>query len=222
VPISITVVHAPFTALNNLTGSVEIFDDRFQPLWRQQRQIGVTPGPSVTRRELGEFSIPQEFRDKYFFVVAELKSADGKLLSRSVYCPRSLKMMEDPAFRQKYRATPQPSLHFDHGPWLRKQVEAVPTSLALEVVSQKDVGENRSHAEVRLRNTGSCTAFFTHINIEGTKRAFYGSDNFFWLPAGEERRLEFEVLWRDPATRNKAVWTVRAWNANAAQATRSP
>jgi beta-mannosidase len=75
--------------------------------------------------------------------------------------------------------------------------------------------------EVRVRNTGSRPAFLTDINLEGTQRAFYGTDNFFWLPAGEERRLEFEVLWRDPDTRSKAVWTVSAWNAPTQQATKA-
>jgi beta-mannosidase len=168
---------------------------------------------------MGEFTIPDTLEDKFFFVVAELKGADGKLVSRSVYWPRALKLMADPEFRQKYRATPQHSLVFDHGPWLHKQVEALPTSLALEVVSEINTGGNRSRVEVRVRNTGSRPAFLTDINLEGTRRAFYGRDNFFWLPASEERRLRFEVLWRDPDTCGKAVWTVSAWNAPTQQAT---
>jgi hypothetical protein len=90
------------------------------------------------------------------------------------------------------------------------------------VVSQSDVGENRSRAEVRVRNTGSRPAFFTDINIGGTKRAFYDTDNFFWLPAGEECRLQFEVLWRDPGRRDRAYVTVKAWNAQSIQATIPP
>lgn len=104
---------------------------------------------------MGEFTIPDTLNDKFFFVVAELKGADGKLVSRSVYWPRALKLMADPEFRQEYRATPQHSLVFEHGPWLHKQVEALPTSLALEVVSEMNTGENRSRVEVRVRNTGS-------------------------------------------------------------------
>jgi beta-mannosidase len=205
-----------------LAASVEIFDDQFRSTWRANRPITAQPGPSVNNVDLGEFTIPSAFEDKFFFVVAELKDAGGGLVSRSVYWPRSLKLMEDREFREKYYAAPQRSLVFEHGPWLRKQVEAVPTTLTLEVASQKEVGENHSRFEVLVRNTGARPAFFVHINIEGTKRAFYGTDNFFWLPAGESRRLEFEVLWPDPATRGNAVWTATAWNAQRATAGPAP
>jgi beta-mannosidase len=222
VPIQLSVVHAPATPIDGLVASVEVSDDRFQSLWRQQRPLSIKSGPSVTNLDLGEFPIPENFADKFFFVVAELKRVDGRLVSRSVYWPRSLKLMIDPEFREKYRARSQPSLVFEHGPWLRKQVEATSTSLTLEVVSQRDVGENRSRVEVEVRNKGPRPAFFTDINIGGTKRAFYGTDNFFWLPAGEERRLQFEVLWRDPGTRDRAYVTVKAWNAQSIQATIRP
>ena len=221
VPVSASVVHALPTPRDGLTASVQILDAQFHPVWQQSQPVVLPPGPSVTDKAMGEFTILDTLEDKFFFVVAELKGADGKLVSRSVYWPRALKLMADPEFRQKYRATPQHSLVFDHGPWLHKQVEATPTSLALEVVSEINTGGNRSRVEVRVRNTGSRPAFLTDINLEGTQRAFYGTDNFFWLPAGEERRLEFEVLWRDPDTRSKAVWTVSAWNAPTQQATKA-
>jgi hypothetical protein len=208
--------------MEGLVASVEVSDDRFHSLWRQQRTLGIKAGPSVSNLNLGEFPIPQNLEDKFFFVVAELKRADGQGVSRSVYWPRALKLMADPEFRARYRATSQPSLVFEHGPWLRKQVEATSTSLALRVVSQTDDGENRSRVVVLVRNTGALPAFFTDINIEGTKRAFYGTDNFFWLPAGEERRLEFHVLWRNPVTMDGAYMTAKAWNAPSNRATLPP
>jgi beta-mannosidase len=222
VPIQLSVVHAPATLMEGLVASVEVSDDRFHSLWRQQRTLGIKAGPSVSNLNLGEFPIPQNLEDKFFFVVAELKRADGQGVSRSVYWPRALKLMADPEFRARYRATSQPSLVFEHGPWLRKQVEATSTSLALRVVSQTDDGENRSRVVVLVRNTGALPAFFTDINIEGTKRAFYGTDNFFWLPAGEERRLEFHVLWRNPVTVDGAYMTAKAWNAPSNRATLPP
>jgi beta-mannosidase len=53
----------------------------------------------------------------------------------------------------------------------------------------------------------------TQINIEGTRRSFYATDNFFWLASGEERDIDLTVLWRDEDTRNNAVLTVGAWNS---------
>ena len=68
---------------------------------------------------------------------------------------------------------------------------------------------------MRIKNTGGKPAFNTSLDIEGVKRAFYATDNFFWLAPGEERELQVEVLWRDPGQRAQAVLTVSAWNARA-------
>jgi beta-mannosidase len=168
---------------------------------------------------LGKFQISGNLEDKFFFLVAELKRPDGRLVSRSVYWPRCLKLMEEPEFRKKYREAAQPSLIFEHGPWLKPQVAATRTTLELSVVSQHDLEQNQSRLQLRVRNTGSKPAFLTQLDIKGTKRAFYGSDNFFWLAPGEMRSLDLRVLWRDPATRDRAVLTVHAWNAPATQVT---
>ena len=99
VPIRISAVDAPPTGLAALTVSVQILDPQFHSVWEQKRQMDVPPGPSARGWELGEFTIPDSLEDKFFFVVAEAKEAEGKLLSRSVYWPRSLKLMNDPDFR---------------------------------------------------------------------------------------------------------------------------
>jgi len=89
------------------------------------------------------------------------------------------------------------------------------TALRLELVSKRDEGQYRTRIQVRVRNTGSHPAFLTRFDVPGTKRSFYGTDNWFWLAAGEERTLEFEILWRDLATRDQASLTLGAWNAPA-------
>jgi beta-mannosidase len=121
--------------------------------------------------------------------------------------------MADAAFRTKYRSSPQPSIFFENGPWLRKEVQANQTKLALQIVSIRDEGENASVIQARVRNTGSQPAFYTEVNIDGTRRTFYATDNGFWLAPQEERLLDIHVLWRDPGTRLKAVLTLGAWNA---------
>ena len=165
------------------------------------------------------FTIPDALEDHFFLIVAELSGADRTLISRSVYWPRCLKVMADDAFRLKYRSSPQPSLVFENGPWLRNEVQANKTKLALQLVSIREVGENESTIQVRVRNAGAQPAFYTELNIEGTKRTFYASDNGFWLAPQEERLLNIHVLWRDPESRSKAVLTLGAWNAAPQQAT---
>jgi beta-mannosidase len=167
----------------------------------------------VTPVELGEFTLPDRLEEHFFFLLAELRQADGKLISRSVYWPRCLKLMADPEFRKKYRASPQRSLTFEHGPWLRKEVAASKTNLQLQLASRRNEGKDQSHFQVRVRNTGSLAAFYTEVNVEGTKRTYYATNNGFWLGPKEERLIELQVLWRDPATRDKASLTVGAWNA---------
>jgi hypothetical protein len=85
------------------------------------------------------------------------------------------------------------------------------------VLSRTEVSENQSRLRVRVRNTGPKPAFLTHIDIKGTRRAFYGTDNYLWLMPGEERLIDLTILWRDPATRAEAVVTVGAWNAETRQ-----
>lgn len=217
IPITLSVIHTFPAPLGGLKVSAEIFGERFESIWRQERPLAAKAGPSVNNVDFGEFPIPDSLEEKFFFMVAELKQANGKLISRSVYWPRCLKLMNDPDFREKYRASPQPSLVFDHGPWLKRQVAtaAPPTSLKLDMVSIKDIEAGRSRLDIHLKNIGTAPAFLTQIDIQGTRRAFYATDNFFWLSPGEERDLQVEVLWRDPATRKEAKVKAWAWNAEA-------
>jgi len=219
VPVTAAVLNAPATAMSGLKISVTVFNTDLRSVWSQERAVTLKPGPSVTDVNLGEFTIPDNLEDKFFIIVAELKRGTGELVSRSVYWPRCLKQMSDPDFRAKYRSGPQPSLVFDQGPWLKKEIVSSPskTRLQLEPVSIKDEGQNRSQLQLRVRNTGAHPAFLTKIDVQGTKRAFFGTDNWFWLASGEERLLEFQILWRDPATRDKAWLTVAAWNAESSK-----
>jgi beta-mannosidase len=212
-PIDVRVMHAPPKAMSNVKASVTIYDDAFQQQWRQERAVHVSAGPSVTAQAFGDFTIPTDYVERFVLLVAELRSADDKLLSRSVYWPRVLKQMSDAATREKYRTTPQPALTFAQGPWLKPRVAATTTSLSLQVESQQKLSVTRSRWQVRVKNTGVVPAFNTQLNLKGAKRAFYATDNFFWLAPGEERLLNVEVLWRDRATRAQARLIVSAWNA---------
>jgi beta-mannosidase len=213
-PLSLSVMNSRGEALKGATASVQVFDTQFYPLWRAEKKMDVKAGLSVSSADLGSFTIPAAFEDHFFLLLAELRGADHTLVSRCVYWPRCLKVMADDAFRSKYRSSPQWPLNFENGPWLRKEVEANQAKLALQVVSIRDEGENESAIQVRVRNPGSRPAFYTELNIDGTKRTFYASDNGFWLAPQEERLLDIHVLWRDPATRSKAVLTIGAWNAD--------
>ena len=216
-PAIATVLNGPEAATSGLKVSVAAFDTNIRSLWNQESAVTLKQGASVTDFNLGDFTLPARLEDKFFIVVTELKRQTGEIVSRSVYWPRCLKRMSDPAFRAKYRSGPQASLVFDHGPWLKKEITSSPgtTALKMELISVRDRGPNRSQIRLRLRNTGSRPAFLTHLDIQGTRRAFLATDNWFWFTSGEERSLEIEVLWQDPATRGKATLVAAAWNAPA-------
>jgi beta-mannosidase len=172
----------------------------------------------VASLDFGSFTLPNRFDDTFFFIVAELRDGKNQLVSRSVYWPRCLSRMGDEVFRRKYRATPQPALTLDKGPWLKPQTAAHPTSLTAELVEHRQTAPNRSHLRIRVRNTGGKPAFNTRIDIEAARRAFYASDNFLWLAPGEQRDLQVEVLWREPTRRDQTALVVSAWNAEARKA----
>src|ERR1035437_7844018 len=217
-PLSLSVMNSRGAAMQDATASVQVFDTGFHSLLKMEKKMDVKGGLAVSAIDMGAFTIPGNLEEHFFLVVAELKQAGGKLISRSVYWPRCLKAMADDKFRAKYRAAKQPSLTFENGPWLKREVQASQTKLDLEVVSVRDEGENKSAIQARVRNTGLQPAFYTEVNIDGTRRTFYASDNGFWLAPGEERLLDIHVLWRDPETRTKAVLTLGAWNAVPQQA----
>lgn len=218
IPVSISVAHAGPYALAGATVSVQVLDCQFHQIWSKDHSMKVPTGPSAAATDMGEFTIPQSLEDKFFFIVAEARDAKGGLISRSVYWPRCLKLMSDPGFRAKYRDTPQPSVKFDHGPWLRPQVEGSPTKLEMKDICRTDLSPTESTIQVKVRNAGLMPAFDTHINIAGTARAFFGTDNDFWLAPGEERSIDLRVQWRDSATRAKASITAEAWNAQQVEA----
>jgi hypothetical protein len=138
----------------------------------------------VNGHDFGNFIIPDNFEDTFFFLVAELRDGKRQLVSRSVYWPRCLLRMSDEVFRRKYRAAPQPAITLDKGPWLKPQTVAQPTSLTAELVEHRQTASNRSRLRLRVSNTGKKPAFNTRIDIEAAPRAFYASDNFFWLAPG--------------------------------------
>lgn len=213
VPLRAAVVHAPAAPLDGLQLSVRVLDPALKPVWHKAHAVNLAPGPSVADVDLGGFTLPEAFEERFFFVVAELRAADGRLVSRSVYWPRCLARMSDESFRTAYRAAPRPALTFDKGPWLKPQVGAVPTSLEARLEACRDQGPDRSRLSVLVRNSGSQPAVNVRLDIDGVKRSFYASDNYFWLEPGEQRSLWVDVLWRDKGPREAARLTAESWNA---------
>jgi len=178
----------------------------------------VTAGPSVTNAlETASFKIPEAYRDRFLFVLTELKDASGKLISRSFYYPRVISRMEDPAFHKEYTTTPINWISLDKGPWLKPTVAKTSAKLSLTLISKQDKDAQNSVVKVKVTNTGKVPAFMTKLDITGTKRAMVASSNYEWLAPGESKEITTDVLWREPENKSSAIISVSAWNAPKAE-----
>ncbi|KAA0992716.1 glycoside hydrolase family 2 protein [Dyadobacter aurulentus] len=215
-PVKIT--HALPGAIKGSKVLVRVMDDSFKVLWENEKTTAVTAGTSVTAVEMGQFTIPAGYRDRFLLVLAELKDASGKLVSRSFYYPRVLSKMDDAAFYKEYTTTPIPWIALEKGPWLKTSVATAPqTVLTVSAGTSENGSGNTSRVKVKVSNTGTVPAFMTKIDITGAKRAIVADDNYFWLAAGESRNIDLEVLWRDPSEARRPVVTVKAFNSNEAK-----
>ena len=213
IPLLAKVTHAQPKTLAGHTVTVTMFDDGFKSLWKGAKPLAIAAGPSVSSATIGAFVIPAIYKDRFLFVVAELTDASGRLVSRSMYYPRSLTMMDDKAVYDRYVTEPVAWPALEKGPFLKPTVAKTKTSLTAVVISQKPAGNDQSQLRVKIANTGKVPAFMTQVDIVGTKRAIVASDNFTWIAPGETREVDMDVLWREPSTRKNASISVQAWNA---------
>ncbi len=214
VDLPISVTHSPEHPLFDLTVSVEMMNTNFDVLWQKTSSISHIPaGPSVTDLpEFGSFQIPTHLKDQFFLIKAELLNSDDQIISRSIYWPRSLSMMEDNQTRNSFRQGPKAWPTLENGPWLKRDVAKKTTSLALELLESGQDLANRSTAKIKVKNIGNLPSFMTTIDIAHAKRAFYATDNYFWMEPGEERILKISVHWREHTHKN-AKMILDSWNA---------
>jgi beta-mannosidase len=208
-----SVTHSGPAALTGLTLSVDVRDDSFRSVWRKQATVSSKPGPSVSDVDLGSYLVPADYRDRFFFVIAELRKPSGDLVSRSVYWPRSLSMLADPEARATHRAKPAVWPTLTKGPWLKPTVAKSQTKLAIEVVSSRRMPDGDTRVEVRVSNTGIRPSFLTSIDVEGARRAFYAGDNFLWLQPGEARVIPLQIHWRETPQAGRTRVAASSWNA---------
>ncbi len=192
---------------------VTVYDDRFKQMGKKEKVADVTAGTSVNNVLFGNYKIPEDYKDKFLFLIAELKDASGKLISRSVYHPRVLSMMEDTAFYLKYLAEPIPWITLDKGPWLKPTVEKSKTSIDFKILTNNLSKDGNSEIQLLVKNNGKVPSFMTTVDVLGAKRIFYASDNYFWLAPGEEKKINMTLSFRENITGKKIELKAGAWNA---------
>ncbi len=193
--------------------SVSVFDDQFVRLFQEEKTTGISEGTSVTQVKFGSYSIPENYKDRFLFLIAELHNAQGELVSRSVYYPRVLTLMADPAFYSRYTSGPIPWITLDKGPWLKPTVAKKQTKIQAEIIDIQNISEDRSRVKIKISNIGKVPAFMVNLNVDGIKRAFFATDNYFWLASNESREIEMNLLWRDERAGKNIVLNIGAWNS---------
>ncbi|WP_321475047.1 sugar-binding domain-containing protein [uncultured Paludibaculum sp.] len=214
IAIKASAVHANPVPTPGMTLMVEVQDDSFRSLWRKQAPLSLKAGPSVGDVDLGQFEVPKDYQDRFLFVVSELHNSAGKLVSRSVYWPRTLSMLANDQARAEFRAKPTEWPTLAKGPWLKPSVARTRTALQLQVLSAKLSADGDTRVEIQIRNTGKSPSFLTSIDVKGARRAFFAGDNFFWLKPGESRVIPLQLHWRESATGPRSV-VASSWNAEA-------
>ena len=210
-PLKVKVHNTNTMFPENSKAMLAIYDDSFKVRWQESKAI--TQYTDQTG-DWGNFTIPNDYYRRIFFIVAELKGPNGELVSRSVYWPRCIPQMEDNAWRQQYITSPQPWPTLDNGPWLKPTVAANKTQLTLSDLQVEKFDLGSAAVSVLVSNTGKYPAFNTHLDIIGTKRLFRASDNFFWLAPGEKRRISLDIKWREEFKRSSHI-QLKSWNSNA-------
>lgn len=220
IDLRIQVTNSLNTVPTGLKTILRIYNDAFKELVKIEKPVNVPGGTSVTKIPAGAYLIPGGYRDRFVFILAELIDAKGNVLSSSFYYPRSISAMEDKTFHDKYLNEPIPWITFDKGPWLRPVVAKNATSLRLAITGTKKQNEQESFITASITNTGKLPAFMTKIDVKGVKRAFFASDNYFWLKPGETKTVSMNLLWREQAA--EAKLEASAWNSAPVSATIKP
>ncbi len=213
IPLDVLVIHGGKKQLKQLDLNISILDEAFNEIYSDQIPVkSVQSGPLV--HDVGvdqSFEIPQFLADTYMFIILELKSSSGEIVSRATYWPRVLSDL-DGQTPAEFRSTPQPWLTFKNGPWLKDIVAKSPTQIEAQI-TQSDNKDRYTYFDVTVSNDGDKPSFVTRVDVLGAKRLFVLDDNFFWLAPGEERKLSGKIKWREGTIPDAPQIQINAWNA---------
>lgn len=192
---------------------VEIMDNSFKELWKKESSLKVVEGTSVSSMELGEFKIPNNYKEKVFFILASLYDETGKLISQADYWPRTIKQMEDKQFYEKFSSEPMVWPTLESGPWIKPVVAKSKTSLVISDVNIEASKGQQGILSFSIKNTGKIPSFMTHIELDGGKRIFFSTDNYFWLQPQQSKAIRMEFKFREKVPVKSFFLTVESWNA---------
>ncbi len=201
--------------------AVRLLDPQLEErqVWNDWPAIDVPAGPQSVAGPTIRFTVPDDFARSFFFVVLEIHDAAGKLLARNVYTFRCPPQLENDAFREEYRRGAKQGLQLGEGPWLRPQLQKLPTKLGARVVAVEKESDTRGRLVVEVANTGDRPAVMTNVHVAGRLR-YVADDAFFWLEPGERRTVKLRLRLLPGESPTDWQVSARAWNCPDSQADR--
>jgi beta-mannosidase len=212
--------------LKSATITARIYDHTMRNVHEDKWNADVPASGYISEAHQVSWAIPSETPEGYFFLELSLSDAGGKQLSRRAYWLRVLKMLADPQTRKQWQAGPVAEPPTQTGPWLRPQVEALPTTLkgAARIETRSD---REAEISVSVENTGSLPAYPVAIQLIPDVYSALWTDNYFWLAPGEKVTLRgiarldmrgLDPISNPPVPKNSDL-SIRlsAWNAGASQ-----
>ncbi|SEN84515.1 beta-mannosidase [bacterium A37T11] len=207
------IIQGPYAAISGATITISCIDDEFKLLSSQHQIVQIPSGTSVTTTSFDAFAIPNDYKDRFLFLLAELKDSQGKIISTSLYNLRVLSLFEtEPQLFASYLNEPIPWISFPNGPWLRPAVAKTQTKVSAKIIDKHKDGADWI-VKLLVMNEGAIPAYMTKIDLLGAKRIFTASDNYFWLNKKEEKEITLRIQWREEISNKKCRLVIAAWNA---------
>jgi beta-mannosidase len=194
------------------TVRLEVYDHALNKVMEKNYAENISGGTFLTSIDKAVFSVPEDFRD-HFFLVRSALYRKGRLLNQSVYWPKCLSLMDDDAFRKKYRSTPQENIVFQKGPWFKDELKRVEKAVLRAVCQKIASGLSRHCFSIYLSNDSPHAAFPVSLSVTDHGCVHYASDNFFFMAPGETRELRLEIFDRTGKL-NRFRLNINAWNAD--------
>lgn len=211
-PVKVNILNEAQQKSFDETIKVNILDNHFKVVWSKEQKASVKEGTSVMKSNLGDYNIPMDYKEKFFFVEVQLTNNKGHIISHSEYWPRTIKQMDDKRFYNKYIMGPIEWPSLPTGPWLKPTVALNRTDLKVNDISLIEYNQGKGKLKIKISNNGKNPSFMTQIDIVRTWRCCYASDNFFWLNPKESKEIILTFMITEPKN-NKLHVNISAWNA---------
>lgn len=190
-------LNIPFKAVNETgsaaeaTGVITVYSPELKKVFEKRCALNMASDEYITTLCELDFTIPEDYCDKVFFIRASLKK-DGKIINTTFYRPKVLASMRDEIKRSEYRSNIHPNMFFEKGPFVKEQIcKLEKTELSAEVIEAKRKNE-QIELKINLKN-GDVPTLPVKLDVPEDKTLSFTSDNYFFMDAGEERVISMTI-----------------------------